>query len=190
MATPKILGFSGSTREGSFNKKLVKVALAGAAAAGAETTFIDLRDFAMPMFDEDVEKAGIPQGVTQFRELMKSHHGLLIASPEYNGSVSAVLKNAIDWATRTVGNEAPLSCFNGKVAGLMATSPGGLGGIRGLAHIRAILGGIKVLVIPDQIALPKAHEAFDAQGNMVDEKMRAAVHGIGASVSNIVKRLA
>ena len=190
MAPHKILGFSGSTREGSYNKKIAKVALAGAAAAGAETTFLDLRDFAMPLFDEDLEKAGIPKGVAEFRELMKTHQGLIIASPEYNGSLSGVLKNAIDWASRKVGDEVPMACFNGKVAGLLAASPGNLGGIRGLAHLRTILGGIRVLVIPEQVALPKANEAFDAQGNMTDEKMRTAVQGVGASVVNIVKRLA
>ena len=112
--TPKILAFAGSTRTDSFNKKLVKIAAQGARAAGAEATFIDLRDFAMPLFDEDLEaNEGLPRGARQFKDLLLAHDGLLIASPEYNSSLTAVLKNAIDWASRSAPGEASLGCFVG-----------------------------------------------------------------------------
>ena len=187
---PKVLAFAGSTRSNSFNKKLVKLAAAGATAAGAETTFLDLRDLALPVFDEDLEaRDGLPAGARKFKDLLLAHDGLLISSPEYNSSISAVLKNAIDWASRPVPGEAPLQCFDGKVAGLMAASPGALGGLRGLVTVRSILGNIKVIVLPDQIAIVKAHEAFNPDGTLKDNKQQAAVEKIGATVANVVAKL-
>lgn len=95
--TPKILAFAGSTRTDSFNKKLVRIAAQGATAAGADATFVDLRDFPLPLFDEDLEaRDGLPATARQFKDLLLAHDGLLIASPEYNSSFTAVLKNAID----------------------------------------------------------------------------------------------
>jgi NAD(P)H-dependent FMN reductase len=125
--TPKILAFAGSTREASYNKKLVKIAAEGARAAGAEVTYVDLRDLPMPLFDEDLEaKEGLPENVLKFKELMMAHQGFLITSPEYNGSITPLLKNAIDWASRPLPEEPPfaLSCFRDKVAALMSASPG------------------------------------------------------------------
>src|SRR5574340_1703531 len=123
---------------------------------GVDVTVIDLRDFAMPLYDGDLEqKEGLPSNALKLKDLMKSHHGFLISSPEYNSSISGVLKNTIDWASRQSDGEAPLACFNGKVAGIMSASPGGLGGLRGLVHVRAILENISVLVIPEQIAIAK-----------------------------------
>ena len=188
--TPKILAFAGSTRTDSFNKKLVKIAAQGATAAGAEATFIDLRDFPMLLFDEDLEaKDGPPAGARQFKDLLLAHDGLLIASPEYNSSLTAVLKNVIDWASRSAEGEASLSCFLGKVAALMSTSPGALGGLRGLVHLRSILGNIKVIVLPDQVAIPKAYEAFNADGSLKDPKQQASVESLGKNVATIVAKL-
>lgn len=188
--TPKILAFAGSTRTDSFNKKLVKIAAQGARAAGADATFVDLRDFPMPLFDEDLEaKEGLPESARQFKDLLLAHDGLLIASPEYNSSLTAVLKNAIDWASRPAEGEAPLGCFIGKVAALMSASPGALGGLRGLVHLRSILGNIKVIVLPDQIAVPKAYEAFDPDGNLKDSKQQAAIERLGKNVATIVAKL-
>jgi chromate reductase, NAD(P)H dehydrogenase (quinone) len=121
--------------------------------------------------------------------MMIAHDGLLIASPEYNSSISAALKNAIDWASRPEPNEAPLVAFDGKVAGLMAASPGALGGLRGLVTVRSILGNIKVMVLPDQIAVVKAHEAFNADGTLKDAKQQAAVEKLGATVAGMLKKL-
>ncbi len=190
MSKPKILAFAGSTRTESYNKKLVKIAMEGAHSAGAEVTFLDLRDLPMPLYDGDLEvKEGIPQNGLKFKELLLAHQGLLISSPEYNSSISGVLKNAIDWASRPSPGEAPLACFVNKVAGLLSASPGALGGLRGLVHVRSILGNIKVLVLPDQMAVPKAHEAFNADGSLKDSKQQAAVQNIGSQLANILIKL-
>jgi len=189
--TPQILAFAGSTRVDSYNKKLVKVALEGAKKAGASVTFVDLRDFPMPLYDGDLEaKDGVPDNAKKLKTILYEHHGLLIASPEYNSSISGVLKNTIDWVSRTVGDEKDsLACFEGKVCALMSASPGGLGGLRGLVHVRAILGNIGVIVLPDQIALPKAHEAFTPQFTLKDAGKQAAVEALGASVAGMVAKL-
>ncbi len=190
MPVPKVLGFSGSTREASYHKKLVKIALAGAKAAGAETTYLDLRDLGLPIYDEDLEKSsGQPEGAKRLKELMMSHDGLLIASPEYNSSVSGALKNAIDWASRTSPGEAPLAAFNDKVCAIMACSPGAMGGIRGLVHLRAILGNINVIMLPQQVAVMKVGEAFDETGNLKDAKQRGSVENLGALVTRVVGKL-
>ena len=189
---PKILAFAGSTREASYNKQLVKIAAEGARAAGAQVTYLDLRDLPMPLFDEDLEaKEGIPENARKFKELMMAHRGLLIASPEYNGSLTAVLKNAIDWASRPLPGESPLalSCFRDKVAVIMSASPGGLGGLRGLAHVRTILSGIGVLVLPDQQAIAKAYEAFDTDGKLKDSQQQGAVEQLGSKLVSVIAKL-
>jgi len=190
---PKILAFAGSSREASWNKKLVKIAVEGAKEAGAEVTYLDFRDLPMPLYDQDAEeKEGIPETVLKFKQLMKAHQGLLIASPEYNSSISPLLKNAIDWASRPEPGEPPLSltCFRDKVAVLMSTSPGGIGGLRGLVHVRAILGNIGVLVLPDQKAIPNAYQAFDQNGNLIDETQQAAVKQLGSKLATVLTKLA
>ncbi|MEH2434329.1 MAG: NAD(P)H-dependent oxidoreductase [Nostoc sp.] len=189
-STPKILAFAGSTRIESYNKKLVKIAAAGAQAAGAEVTYIDLRDLPLPLYDEDLEaQEGLPANARTFKDLLISHQGLLIASPEYNSSLTAVLKNAIDWASRPAPNEAPLAAFAGKVATIMSASPGALGGLRGLVHLRSILGNIKVLVLPDQIAVTKAYEAFNGDGTLKDAKQQESVQQLGAGLTKILLKL-
>ncbi|MEH2135343.1 NADPH-dependent FMN reductase [Nostoc sp.] len=189
-STPKILAFAGSTRIESYNKKLVKIAAAGARAAGAEVTYLDLRDLPLPLFDEDLEaQEGLPANARTLKDLLISHQGLLIASPEYNSSLTAVLKNAIDWASRPAPNEAPLAAFAGKVASIMSASPGALGGLRGLVHLRSILGNIKVLVLPDQIAVTKAYEAFNADGTLKDPKQQESIEKLGDGLTKILLKL-
>jgi len=188
--TPKILAFAGSLRVDSFNKKLVKIAAQGARDAGADVTYLDLRDLPMPIFDEDIEKqAGMPANAQKFKDMMIASDGLLISAPEYNSSITAVLKNAIDWASRPAPGEKPLIAFDGKVAALLAASPGAFGGLRGLVTVRSILGNIKVIVLPDQIAVPKAHEVFNADGTMKDPKQKAAAEALGGALSQIIVKL-
>ena len=193
MTTPRILVFGGSLRRDSWNQKLASVAAAGAKAAGAEVTLISLNDFPMPLFNEDLEdESGMPEGAKQLKQLMFEHHGLIIASPEYNSSITAALKNAIDWVSRTTSeDEPPMAAFTGKVAALCSASPGALGGMRGLVHLRAILGNIGVLVLPDQVALSKAHEAFREDGTLADPKMEARVKKLTAQLTqHLMKQLA
>ncbi len=186
----KILAFSGSLRKSSWNQKLIKVCAAGAEAAGAEVTVINLADYEMPIYNEDVEtESGLPDNVQRLKYLFKQHNGLLIASPEYNSSITAALKNTIDWVSRPADGEKPLECFAGKVAGLIATSPGGLGGLRGLVHARAILQNIQVIVVPHQMAVAKAFEAFDENGNLIDADQRDKVQAIGKTVAEVASKL-
>ena len=187
---PRILAFAGSTRTDSFNKRLISIAAAGARAAGAEVTLIDLRDYPLPVYDGDLEaRDGLPANARKLKDLFLAHQGLLISAPEYNSSITAVLKNTIDWVSRPVPGEAALNCFDGKVAALMSASPGALGGLRGLVHVRAILQNIRVLTIPEQVAVPNAAEAFAPNGSLKDAKQQAAVEGLGAKVAQMLARL-
>ena len=188
--TPRILAFAGSTRRESFNKKLVAIAAHGAREAGAEVTLIDLKDFPLPLFDQDLEaEQGMPENGKKLKKLFIDHDGLLIASPEYNSSFPAVLKNAIDWVSRPAPGEPSLVAFRGKVATLMSASPGALGGLRGLVHVRSILGNINVIVLPEQLAVARSHEAFNADGSLKDAKQQARVDGLGASLAEFLKKL-
>ena len=121
---------------------------------------------------------------------MKGHGGFLIASPEYNSSISGTLKNVIDWTSRLEPDEPPLVCFRGKTAAIMSASPGALGGLRGLVHLRAILGNIGVLVLPDQKAIASAAEAFAENGSLKDPKQLQAVEQIGTRLAEVVTKLA
>ncbi len=190
MNPPKIVAFAGSTRSGSFNKKLIRLAAEAARNAGAEVTLVDLRDLALPLFDQDLEAAsGLPAGARKFKEMLRESDGFLIASPEYNSSVTAVLKNAIDWASRSESDDEPaLVAFRGKAAALFSASPGALGGLRGLVHLRSILGNIGVLVLPDQLPISTAHEAFDESGQLKDpSKARQAARLASALVDFLAK---
>lgn len=188
---PKILAFAGSTRSDSFNKLLIEVAADGARSAGAEVTVIDLRDYPLPLYDGDLEaNEGLPDNAMKLKALFNDHQGLLISSPEYNGGMSAVLKNTIDWVSRSAPGESGLAAYQDKVAGLVSTSPGGLGGLRGLAHLRQILSGIGVLVLPQQQAVGGAGQAFDETGALKDSKQQAAVTGIGARLARTIESLA
>lgn len=190
MAVTKILAFAGSLRKDSFNKKLVKLAVQGAEEAGAEVTYIDLHDYPMPIYDGDIEASeGIPEQALKLKQLFREHQGLLIASPEYNSSISAALKNAIDWVSRSEKGEPMLACYTGKVAAILAASPGALGGLRGLVTLRSILGNIQVTVIPDQIAISSAADAFGEDGSLKDAKQQDKVKKIGAALATATARL-
>jgi chromate reductase, NAD(P)H dehydrogenase (quinone) len=190
MTQPKILAFAGSTREGSFNKKLLRLACEAARNAGAEVTCIELKDYPMPLYDGDLEKSeGIPANGMKLMELMIEHDAFLIASPEYNSAMSGVLKNAIDWASRPVPGKKPLVAFDGKTACILSASPGALGGLRGLFALRQVLSNIKVLVIPEQLTLPKANEAFDDNGALKDEKQMTSVTNIARRLVEVATRL-
>jgi chromate reductase len=186
----KLLAFSGSARKASFNKKILKTAVQGAKDAGAEVTIVDLADFPMPLYNGDLEATeGLPENAKKFKKLMIESDGFLIAAPEYNSSITPLLKNAIDWVSRPEDGEASLIAFKGKVAALMSASPGGFGGLRGLVHVRAILGNIHVLVIPDQVAVPVVHEALNEDGSFKDQDSGKSVADLGKKLTEIVTKL-
>jgi NAD(P)H-dependent FMN reductase len=190
MIAAKILAFAGSARKDSFNKKLVKIAAEGARATGAEVTHLDFRDLPLPLYDQDLEAAeGLPDNARKLKALMKAHQGFLIACPEYNSSITPLLKNAIDWASRPEPGEPPLVCFKEKVAVLMSASPGGLGGLRGLVHVRSILSNIGVLVLPDQKAIGDAYQTFDENGELKDQAQQVAIIQLGSKLATVTAKL-
>jgi chromate reductase, NAD(P)H dehydrogenase (quinone) len=187
---PRILAFAGSLRKDSFNKKLVRIAAKGAQSAGAAVTVVDLNDFPLPLFNEDIEKAtGLPEPGRKLREIFVAHDGLLIASPEYNSSITGVLKNTLDWLSRPVPNEPAATVFANKVCAIMSASPGGLGGLRAQPVLRSFLQELRVLVLPDQFAVAKAHEAFDPDGTLKDAKQQSGAEQMGAAVAELLKKL-
>jgi chromate reductase len=191
LATVKLVAFAGSLRQGSHNHQLVEFAAAAARRAGAQVTVVRLRELELPLLDQDLEDAhGLPAGAKRLKQLLIEADGMLIASPEYNGSLSAALKNAIDWCTRTERPDEPaLRAFKGKTAALLAASPGALGGIRGLTHLRTILAGIGVFVLPDQKGVPAADKAFDADGQPRDAALAKAVTAIAERLVETCRRL-
>lgn len=187
---PRILALAGSLRAGSFNRRILAVAADGARAAGADVTRIDLRDFPLPVYDADLESAsGLPPAALALKERFRAAEGLLVASPEYNSAISGTLKNVLDWVSRPAPGEKPLACFKGKVAALCSASTGALGGIRGLASVRVVLGNLGVVLLPDQVALPKAAEAFDADGNVADPARRKSLMELGAALARATRAL-
>jgi chromate reductase len=189
MSAPKILALAGSSRADSFNKKLVKIAADGARAAGAEVTLVDLKEYSIPLYDGDCEVAlGVPESALKLRKLVDECDGLLIASPEYNGSVSALLKNVIDWISRPVAGLNPTP-FKGKIGVLMSTSPGALGGLRGLMHVRSILSNLGTVVLPEQVAVGRAFSAFDEAGKLKDPDQHSSVVLLGTRVAKVASAL-
>ena len=187
---PKILAFAGSLREHSYSKRVVKTAVKGAEEAGAEVTYIDLRDYPMPIYNaDDHEKNGFDANALKLQKLLNEHDGLLIASPEYNASLSAALKNMIDWTSRANGDIKLGQCFKGKTAAIMTASPGTFGGLRCLGHLREVLTILLVNVLPTEIAVGKVHEMFDGDGEeMKDEKMKKILEDLGKSLADMLKK--
>lgn len=187
--TPKILAFSGSLRKESFNRKILKIAIEGANNEGVEVREIDLNDYPLPIFNQDdQDKEGLPKNAKELKKLMKEHQGFLIASPEYNSSISGALKNVIDWASRQETPQEPmLDVFNGKIAALISASPSWMGGMRGLAHLRELLSNINVLVLPGQAILPSAHEAFK-ENELKDSHKIESFKKIGKSLADFLKK--
>jgi len=177
--TPRVLCFSGSAKRSSLNQRLAAAAARQISAAGGEATLLNLGDHEMPIFNEDLEaESGDPPGALSFRTALEQHDVWLIACPEYNGSITPLLKNAIDWASRQREGKPMLSAFRGKLCALVAASPGSLGGLRGLVHVRAILEGVGVFVIPQQLAVSAAHKVFDDEGAWLDETAEQRLRGV------------
>lgn len=172
--SPKILVLSGSTRSGSYNSKLAALAVKKLAQFDAEPTRISLADHNLPIYDGDLEASGgVPRAAATLKQLLMAHHGVFIASPEYNAGVAPVLKNAIDWISRVRGGaEAPLAAFRGRVFAISSASPGAYGGMRGLIALRQVLElGLGATVLPEQVAVARAHDAFDPSGGLADERL-------------------
>ena len=194
MGAARILVFAGSARKASLNKKLARLAAESARAAGGEVTLVDLDDYPMPLYHGDLEAAeGMPPNARKLRELFLANEGLLIASPENNGSVSSLLKNTIDWLSRSIGDgkgdDSGLAPYRGKVAGLMSASPSAFGGVLGLTHLRPILAKLGVTVLGAQASIIRAGEAFDEAGALKDPAHRKAVDALARAVVETAGKL-
>ena len=189
---PKILAFAGSLREHSLNKRVLQTAIKGAESAGAEVTEIDLRDYPMAIYNADEhQQNGFDENAARFQQILSEHDGLLIASPEYNGSVPGGLKNAIDWASRKSDKFGMVEVFKGKYAAIMTASPGAFGGIRCLAHLRGVLTIMFVNVLPVEIAVTFAAKKFEGDAaEMKDEKTKMILENLGAQLTGMLRKTA
>jgi len=188
MGAPKILAFAGSVRRESFNRRLLPAAIEGARGAGAEVTHIELADYPLPLFDQDMEaRDGLPQNARLLKDLFKAHGGLLLACPEYNGSITPLLKNTLDWVSRKDGAESGTVPYKRKAIGLMSASDGRWGGIRGLSQVRHTLTILGCLVLPEQYCLSAAAQAYDEAGRIKDDKVRQGASAIGARLAEFLK---
>jgi NAD(P)H-dependent FMN reductase len=165
----RLLFFAGSSRVGSYNKRLAVLGDKIAAANGIAATFADIGDYPMPIFNGDIEAVeGPPDNAYKFKELMAAHSGIFIACPEYNASITPLLKNTLDWVSRVrepgmTGAEV----YKTRVFALGSASNGGMGGLRGLNTVRQVLElGLGALVLPDQFAVPRAADAFGEDGHL------------------------
>ena len=188
--TSKILAFAGSLRAQSSNKCLLKIAAAGATEAGAEVTVVDLRDFPLPLYDGDLEASdGIPAPAREFRELLLANEGFLIACPEYNGSVSAVLKNMLDWTSRPVDGQDGLLPYKRKLVALAGTSVSPYGAVRAIGHLRGIMSKMGATVLGEEVTVPFAAQAFSDAGELVNPALQALAKQLGANLALATKNL-
>ena len=183
----RILVFAGSARRDSLNKKLARAAAQAVRAAGGEATFVDLDDYPMPIYHGDLEaREGMPENARKLRALFLEHDGLLIASPENNQSITSLLKNVIDWLSRDIGDgkgeNSGLAPYRGKIVGLMNATPGPYGGVRHLYHLRQVMSGLQTIVLPHQVQLARADQAFDEAGALKDERWAKALDGLAKSM--------
>ena len=173
MSNPRILVFAGSIRTGSFNASLAALAAKELALAGADVTHISLQDFPMPIYDGDLEaSSGAPDNAIKLKRMMMTHAGVFIASPEYNASVTPLLKNTLDWISRVRdGKETPLAAYKNRIFALGSASNGAFGGMRSLLALRQVLEiGAGALVLPEQISVSRAADAYDDMGHLKDER--------------------
>lgn len=182
--TPKILVFAGSIRTGAYSGKTADAAQKELALQGAEVTRISLADYPLPIMDEDLEaEKGVPENAYRLARLFVAHDGILIATPEYNGSIPPLLKNAIDWISRVREDAGrPLRPLPGRVVALCSSSNGHFAGIRSASHLRQVLAHIQVDVIAPQLSVPNAGEAFDEDGAFVAERLRKTMTQVCAAL--------
>ena len=187
MSQPIVVAFAGSNRHGSLNRAALSLAEAGARQAGAQVLSINLRDYPMPLYDAEFHQAnGVPESVRQLREVLRPAAGMLVASPEYNSSITPLLKNTIDWLSQSVadgtgagGGRMP---FDGKVVGLLGASAGGFGAIRALPHVSFIFSNLGSIVLP-VVAVPAADKLFNADGSIANERQAKGLEDLGARVA-------
>lgn len=189
MEALRLLILSGSSRPGSYNGKLAAIAHTLAGEAGAQVTRLDLRSLALPVYDAEIDAAGVPAGATALRDALAAHDALIVTSPEYNGFPTPLLINAFDWVSRTTASAdqpAGLAALAGKPVGVMSASPGPFGGLRSLMFVRQFfLNVLGMLVVPEQLAVSQAMNAFDEAGRLRDDKHLQAVKRVVHAVIRV-----
>jgi chromate reductase, NAD(P)H dehydrogenase (quinone) len=182
--TARILVFAGSVRAGAYSGRTADVAMKELALQGADVTRISLGDYPLPIMDEDLEKAeGVPDNALKLARLFASHDGILIATPEYNGSMPPLLKNAIDWISRVRHDgDRVLRPLPGRVVAICSSSNGHFAGIRSAAHLRAVLAHIQMEVIAPQCSVPNGADAFDDDGAFREERLRKSMTRLCATL--------
>ena len=189
----RLLFFAGSTREGSYNKRLARLAQHIATANGVEGVFVDLKNYPMPLYNGDLEaEQGPPQKAAEFKALLGEYQGVFIASPEYNSSVTPLLQNTLDWVTRVRGKgETGLEVYKSRVFAISGATPGYYGTMRSLLNLRQILEvGIGATVIPQQLALPRANDSFEADGSLKDKGQQTMLKGVVEALAVAAKKFA
>lgn len=190
--TTRILAFCGSNRQGSLNQKLLEIAAQGAIDAGADVKMVRLAELKLPIYDGDEElEHGLPKGAQQLQTLIAGSDALLIATPEYNGGYTGLLKNTIDWVSRPQRDGTPgMILLANKVAALVSASPGLLGGLRSQLALRSVLDKLGILTIPNSFALSSAHNAFDENNQLRDATAQNHVLAVGAALARTTDKLA
>jgi len=176
LSNVKLLVFAGSARKDSITKKLARAAADLATTSGADVTLIDLADYPAAIYNGDDEDAnGVPESMQKMKQLLNSHDGFVIATPEYNGHVPPLLSNTFAWGSRRDGDEPPMFAYAGKKAAIMAASPGPLGGIRVIPRLRDTLAELGIVVVPGFVTLPKAEQAFSDNGKLKDDNVNKSL---------------
>jgi NAD(P)H-dependent FMN reductase len=181
MPAPKILILAGSTRTGSNNVRLAALAVKELTLLDVDVTRISLQDYPLPLYDPDLEaRSGPPASAVKLKQMMMAHHGVFIASPEYTGSVTPLLKNAIDWVSRVRERGDPLcAAFRNRIFAIASVSPESSGGLYALLALRQILEiGCGAPVVPEQLAIAGADEIFDELGNIADTRVANQFHAL------------
>jgi len=191
MTALKILVIPGSLRTGSLNAKLAAVAAHQFALAGVGVTRLSLADFPLPIYDGDLQaRSGVPKNAVDLKRMIGAHHAVLIVTPEYNSSVPPLVKNTIDWLSRVQdGHERRGEVFRDRPFALAAASQGRLGGARALAALRLILSALHALVIPNQLALAFANEAYDDMDRLKQPADAEALQAMVRQLIDVSQRL-
>lgn len=187
---PKILVFAGSVRSGAFSGRAADVAQKTLAMLGGEVTRISLADYPLPIMDEDLEREhGIPENAVRAARHIAAHDGVLIATPEYNGSIPPLLKNTVDWVSRVRHDgRKPFRPLEGKPVGLCSSSRGRYGGIRAIAHLRAVLVRCRMEVVSPECSVPEGERAFDENGEFFDKRMQQSMEHLCRTLLEAARR--
>jgi chromate reductase len=193
MPRMKVLIFAGSTRQQSYNRKLARVTAEMARASGAEVTHLELGDFNVPMYNADLEAQGTPADVMRLKQMFFEHPAWIVCTPEYNASYPALVKNTFDWISSPVKSDPAwtegFKSTRGKVVGVLSASPGALGGLRSQSHLVPLLLNLHCWVAPQNYALGRAGDAFDAEGKLVNEAARKPIQAVIDQVLFAAQRL-